>query len=313
LKWIIFFVISVLVANTFLAYIIGVDELGKIMVEPLSMHVGGFTMMIVFSAVFFFIYLWFREQVCLVVCPYGRMQGVLLDKHSIVVAYDHVRGEPRAKYSKEKPQGTGDCIDCLECVRVCPTGIDIRHGTQLECTNCTACIDACNHIMEKTDRPKGLIRYASEYNIVKKRKLRFTPRMMAYTGFLVALITLESFLLATRSDMDVTMIRARGMLFNREVDGRINNLYSVKIVNKTHHDQTVEFRPRTEGIEVKAIVSPLTVKADSLLETEMFIIMPETGIEHQKQELKIDVYCDGKLVQTARANFLGPVTKSQKK
>ena len=310
LKWTIFFIISVLVANTFLAYIIGVDELKKIITEPLSQHIGGFVMMIVFSAVFFFIYLWFREQVCLVVCPYGRMQGVLLDQHSIVVAYDHVRGEPREKYSKSPSPGTGDCIDCFECVRVCPTGIDIRHGTQLECVNCTACIDACDHIMEKTDRPKGLIRYASEFNIVRKRKLRITPRMIAYTGILLALVTLESFLLVTRSDLDVTMIRARGMLFNREPDGRINNLYSVKILNKTHSDMTIEFRPQMEGAEAKPIIQPLTVKADSLLESEMFIILGVNSIRHQKEELKIDVWSSGKKIQTIRANFLGPAVKS---
>lgn len=310
LKWSIFFVISILVANTFLAYLIGIDDLKGIVTEPLSMHVGGFILMIIFSAVFFFVFLWFREQVCLVVCPYGRMQGVLLDKHSIVVAYDHVRGEPRNKYSKTKVEGAGDCIDCFECVRVCPTGIDIRHGTQLECTNCTACIDACDHIMEKTNRPKGLIRYASEFNIVRKRKLRFTPRMMAYTGFLFVLIAVETVLLSTRSDMDVTMIRARGMLFNREPDGRINNLYNVKIVNKTHRDRIIEFKPQLEGVEVKSIINPLLIKADSLLDTEIFIILPEGTLDHQKEKLKIEIWSDGERIQTVKANFLGPAGKS---
>src|SRR5690606_5213797 len=156
-KWIIFWLISFLIANTFLAYIIGIDELKKIITEPVSEHMGGFTAIVIFTSVFFFVYAWFREQVCTAVCPYGRMQGVLLDRDSIVVAYDYVRGEPRAKFKKNKERTQGDCIDCFQCVKVCPTGIDIRNGTQLECVNCTACIDACNHMMEAVGLPTGLI------------------------------------------------------------------------------------------------------------------------------------------------------------
>jgi cytochrome c oxidase accessory protein FixG len=230
LKNVIFFVISFIVANFFLAYLIGIDEVFKIATEPLSQHIGGFVSIIIFSAIFYFVFIWFREQACLVVCPYGRMQGVLLDKHSIVVAYDHVRGETRHKYSKTPIEGAGDCIDCFECVKVCPTGIDIRNGTQLECTNCTACIDACDTMMEGVNKPKGLVRYASEYTIQTGKRLRWTPRMIGYTIFLFLLIGVETFLLATRSDIDVTVMRAKGTLFTTEEDGRISNLYNIHII-----------------------------------------------------------------------------------
>jgi cytochrome c oxidase accessory protein FixG len=132
-KHIVFFAIAFIIANTFLAYIIGTDELFEMMREPLAEHVGGFISLLVFTGAFYGVYAFFREQVCLIVCPYGRLQGVMLDKNSILVAYDYLRGEPRAKFKKNEERTKGDCIDCHQCVNVCPTGIDIRHGTQLEC------------------------------------------------------------------------------------------------------------------------------------------------------------------------------------
>jgi len=306
----IFYLLSFLIANVFLSYIIGVDELYKIVTEPLSQHIGGFISILIFSGVFYFIFAWFREQACLVVCPYGRMQGVLLDNHSIVVAYDHKRGEPRKKYSKEANTGAGDCIDCHECVRVCPTGIDIRHGTQLECTNCTACIDACDHIMEKVERPKGLVRYASEYTIQTGKKLRVTSRMLAYSGILVALVGLESFLLVTRSDVDATIMRTRGVLFNREADGRINNLYNIKIINKTNTDLDVELRVPIDGAEVRTIgIHGLMVKGDSLLDGEFFLILPEGSVDHQKNKVEVQLYVNGEMISKEKTTFLAPSSK----
>ena len=174
LKQAIFFGIAVLVANTFLAYIIGTDEVIRIATEPISKNRNGFIAMLIFSGVFYFVFAWLREQVCIAICPYGRMQGVLLDKSSITVAYDWVRGEPRTKIKKgQSPVGAGDCIDCNLCVKVCPTGIDIRNGTQLECVNCTACIDACDEVMEKVGRPKQLIRYDSLNGIESGKKRIF--------------------------------------------------------------------------------------------------------------------------------------------
>ncbi|MBL7943765.1 MAG: 4Fe-4S dicluster domain-containing protein, partial [Flavobacteriales bacterium] len=296
-------------ANTFLAYIIGVDELKKIATEPLSQHVGGFVAMIVFSTIFFFVYTWFREQVCLVVCPYGRMQSVLLDKHSIVVAYDHVRGEPREKFSKEQKHDRGDCIDCFECVRVCPTGIDIRNGTQLECVNCTACIDACDHMMDSVHRPKGLIRYASEHNIATGKPTRWTPRMIAYTGLLFVLIGLESFLLLTRSDLDVAVVRAKGTLFYREDGGMISNLYNVKIINKTRHDMPVQVQLTGDKGKVRWVGEPNpVVKADSLIDTQFFIMRAASDLTDQQSNVNIQVLSNGEIITTEKTSFIGPLS-----
>ena len=186
LKWIVFFIISFLIANIFLAYLIGSDQLLGYISDGPQKHKSTLISLLIFTGVFYFIFAWFREQVCIIVCPYGRLQGVLLDNKSIVVAYDHKRGEKeagRAKFKKneERPTtGKGDCIDCFACVHVCPTGIDIRNGTQLECINCTACIDACDHMMEAVDLPKGLIRYASEDAIEKKKKFRASLLFLPY-------------------------------------------------------------------------------------------------------------------------------------
>ncbi|MEZ4690204.1 MAG: cytochrome c oxidase accessory protein CcoG [Ignavibacteria bacterium] len=153
-KYLIFFILSFIIANTFLAYIIGTDKLFKIMTDPMSEHLSGFISIMVFTGLFYFVFAWFREQACILVCPYGRLQSVLLNKNSIVIAYDFIRGEPRGKLSKDNEKKTGDCIDCKKCVYVCPTGIDIRNGTQLECVNCTACIDACDSIMDSINKPR---------------------------------------------------------------------------------------------------------------------------------------------------------------
>lgn len=309
LKTIIFFLISVLVANTFLAYAIGVDELYKIITEPFSQHVGGFIAMLIFSGIFFFVFAWFREQVCLVVCPYGRMQGVLLDKDSIVVAYDYKRGEPRGKISKTEVKQTGDCIDCGDCVRVCPTGIDIRHGTQLECVNCTACIDACDNIMDQVHRPKGLIRYASENSISKGVKLRFTPRIIAYTVVLLLLVGLESFLLVTRKDLDVSVVRAQGTLFYKEADGRIANLYNVKIINKTRDDIPLHFKVRGKDAEVRLVGDKMPIAPkDGYLDTQFFVVLSTDQITQQTSKFIIEVWNETEEVTVAKTSFLGPVS-----
>ncbi len=265
LKHSLFFLLSFSIANTFLAYIIGTDELWKIITEPLSAHTGGFAAIMVFSLVFYAVYAFFREQVCTIVCPYGRLQSVLLDKDSVVVAYDHVRGEPRGKFQKKEtakkdcsctdcgncskiaPPPVGDCIDCMQCVQVCPTGIDIRNGTQLECINCTACMDACDFMMEKTGRPKGLIRYASENGITEKKKLRFTPRLRVYTTVLLLLTTAITAMLASRKPAGATVMRTAGMLYQERGKDSISNLYRIKLINKTTADMPVTLR--LEGTE----------------------------------------------------------------
>jgi cytochrome c oxidase accessory protein FixG len=305
LKYSVFFLLSFIIANTFLSYVIGLDELRKIISEPISAHKGGFIGIMLFTGVFFFIYAWFREQVCLIVCPYGRMQGVLLDRNSIVVAYDYERGEPRHKFKKES--SFGDCVDCSLCVKVCPTGIDIRNGTQLECINCTACIDACDTMMEAVKRPKGLIRFDSENGIKNKTKLKFTGRMKAYTAVLCLLIGVEVFLLATRSDYDATVLRAKGMLFQEQPNGRISNLYTIKLVNKTRDSLPVTLKIENLEGEIKVVGKDLAIRKEGVSEGQFFVVLKRSSLRQRKTQLKIGVYSNNRRIKTIKTNFLGPL------
>ena len=305
-KHILFFALSFLIANTFLSYLIGMDEVLKIATEPISTHKGGFAAIIIFTTVFFFVYSWFREQVCLIVCPYGRMQGVLLDKESIVVAYDYVRGEPRHKFTKKTDITKGDCIDCGLCVKVCPTAIDIRNGTQLECVNCTACIDACDQMMESVKLPKGLIRYDSEKGIAEKKSLRFTTRMKAYTAVLIVLIGVETFLLTTRSDYDATVLRAKGMLYQEQANDQISNLYTIKLINKTRDSMPVDVRVENMEGRVEIIGKALGVKEEGMFQGEFFVYLNRSLIKERKTKLVLGIYTNNKKIKTIKTNFLGP-------
>lgn len=305
-KHILFFVLSVLIANTFLAYIIGIKELKAIVTEPLYLHFGGFMAMMVFSAVFYAVFAFFREQVCTTVCPYGRLQSVLLDKNSVVVAYDYVRGEPRGKFKKEA-NDLGDCIDCMQCVNVCPTGIDIRNGTQLECVNCTACIDACNFMMEKTGRPKDLIRYASENGIANKQPLRFTPRLKTYTLILLLITGAITFMLISRKPFSGTIIRTAGMLYQERGTDSISNLYRIKLVNKTTTDVPLTLKLEKSTGHLEVIGQPVIhIKSEGQGEGTFFVVLPRTAIHQRKSEIKIGLYEGDKLIATKSTNFLGP-------
>lgn len=305
-KYTLFFILSFLIANTFLSYIIGVKEVMKIATEPIALHKGGFAAIMIFTTVFFFVYSWFREQVCIIVCPYGRMQGVLLDKESIVVAYDYQRGEPRHKFNKREPEAKGDCIDCDLCVKVCPTGIDIRNGTQLECINCTACMDACDHMMNSVKRPTGLIRYASERGIAESKPLRFTTRMKAYSAVLLVLIGIEVYLLSTRSDYDATVLRAKGMLYQEQPDGKISNLYTIKLVNKTRDSMPVTLKVENMNGEIQVVGKALGVKEENVSQGEFFVLLNPSDLHQRKTKLILGVYTGTKKVKTIKTSFLGP-------
>jgi cytochrome c oxidase accessory protein FixG len=306
-KWIVFWLMSFIIANTFLAYIIGVDELYKLITEPLSQNIGTFIGLVIFTTVFFFVYLWLREQVCTVICPYGRMQGVLLDRNSVIVAYDYVRGEKRGKFKKNEERTLGDCIDCNLCVKVCPTGIDIRNGTQLECVNCTACIDACNHMMDAVGLPKGLIRYASEHNIAKNRPWVFTTKMKAYTLVMCILVGVLTWLLASRTDVGVTLLRTSGQLYQEQPNNQMSNLYNYKVLNKTYQQKQVELRPENFSGRIELIgETKLVVPKEGTATGTMFIYLNKTDVRKRKTQLKIGVYEGGKKLTTITTSFLGP-------
>lgn len=306
-KHLVFLLFAFLIANTFLAYIISSDELFKMIREPLREHKGTFVSLLIFTGIFYAVYAWFREQVCLIVCPYGRLQGVMTDKNSILVAYDYLRGEPREKLKKDSRTDKGDCIDCFQCVKVCPMGIDIRNGTQLECTSCTACIDSCDIIMEKIGQPKGLIRYASENGIANKQKLRVTSRIIAYSSVLLVLIGLLAVLLLTRKDVDTTIFRTPGMLFQKQENDMISNLYNIKILNKTHKDVPVRLKMETPGGKIKMIGKEMVIQHESKGESEFFILFPKKILKDRKTVVWIGVYSGSEKLETVKTNFLGPV------
>lgn len=305
LKYTIFYAISFLVGNALLAYIVGVDELFKIITEPIAAHTAGFTAMIIFSGVFFFIFSWFREQACTVVCPYGRLQGVLLDKNSIVVAYDYKKGEERGKFKKNETRTLGNCIDCNQCVNVCPTGIDIRNGTQLECTNCTACIDACDFMMEKVNLPTGLIRYASENQIANNEPAKITTRNKAYGVVLLILMGIISAILLTRSDIDTTLMRSKGMLF-QEIPNTdsISNLYTLRMVNKTYHDIPVTMKVEEIPGNIKVIGNGISIlKKESTGEITFFVMTQKQHVPKRKNDIKIGLYAGDKKLKTLTTSF----------
>ena len=307
LKIVVFYLISFLIANYFMAYLISMDEVMRYVHEGIAAHSGTFSALIVFTSVFFFVYYWFREQVCIVVCPYGRLQGVLLDKNSIVVAYDYLRGEPRGKKSTGDA-AVGDCIDCKACVRVCPTGIDIRNGTQLECINCTACIDACDEIMDNLDRPKKLIKYASENNIVKKEKLKITGRIKAYSVVLLLIISALVFLLATRDDVDVTILRTQGMVYQKMPGGYIGNLYSARMFNKTHKDIKIKLSIPSEDGTIEIIGAPPVVGKENYAVVVFLIKKKATLITKRNTTILIQVQPEGKQLITKKTSFIGPIS-----
>lgn len=313
LKWSIFFIISFLIANIFLAYIQGSDKVLSMVKDGPGEHLGTLIALLIFTAVFYFVFTWFREQVCVIACPYGRLQSVLLDDKSVVVAYDHVRGEGengRAKFKKNQDrseQGFGDCIDCKQCVNVCPTGIDIRNGTQLECVNCTACIDECDHMMRSVNLPEGLIRYASESEISENKKFRFTPRMKGYTAVLGVLVAILVGMLFLRSDVEAKILRVPGQLFEHKGEN-ISNVYTFKIVNKTIKDfDDVQFKLIKPDGEIKVVGNNnITVPKEGMAQGTLFIEINQYLLDKDKTKVEIEIYSDGKLVDKTTTNFLGP-------
>jgi len=312
-KWFIFLIISFFIANVFLAYLISSDELIQMIEDGPETHLSTLIALLIFTGVFYFIFVWFREQVCIIACPYGRLQGVLLDNKSINVAYDFVRGEKeagRAKFNKQEDRvasGKGDCIDCKQCVHVCPTGIDIRNGVQLECVNCTACIDECDTIMEGVGLPKGLIRYASEDEIEKKAKFKFTARMKGYTAVLTILIGILIGLLFLRTEVEANILRLPGQLFQHKGDN-ISNIYTFKVINKTNEDFN-DIHLKLVGIKGTLKIvgqQDFKVKKQAMAEGTLFIEINQYLLQSDKTNLKVEVYNGNKKIETTKTSFLSP-------
>lgn len=314
-KWSIFFILSFAIANTFLMYLIGSDRVLLMVQEGPVAHIGNFTALMVFTGAFFFVFAWFREQACIVVCPYGRLQGVLLDRNSIVIAYDKIRGEIRSRFRKGEDReavGKGDCIDCGQCVAVCPTGIDIRNGTQLECVNCTACIDACDDIMDKINKPRGLIRYASENQIEHKQPFEYTTRLKLYTVVLSVLLITMGGLLFSRSTMQANILRLPGSNYKLGEDNYVTNIYQYKILNKSTQKQ--EFSIQIVGIENARVQAAggneLRADIQEFAEGVLIVSIPRGELKSSKEKIVLEIVDnDGRVLGKTKVGFPGPLAK----
>lgn len=312
-KHLIFFALSWVIGNTLLAYIIGSEQLIGIITDDPRKHVVGLGFMTAFTLLFYAIFARFREQACTFICPYGRFMSATMDENTLVVAYDHKRGEKRGPLKGAQPfdvratNGLGDCVNCRACVTVCPTGIDIRNGTQMECVNCTACIDACDTVMDKIGRPRGLIRYASQNSIERGEKFRFTPRMAMYLVALAGLSAVLAVLMFTRTDVETILLRAPGALYTEMGDGRIENLYTVKVVNKTPREIPLEFKLENLEGQVSLMGSPdFSVAKEQIAQASILVALPTSGLTETSTKLRIGVYSNGKRLETVNTVFVGP-------
>ncbi|MTI89739.1 MAG: cytochrome c oxidase accessory protein CcoG [Balneolaceae bacterium] len=325
-KHTVFYGIAFLISNMFLAYIIGKDQLFEIITDPPSQHLGGLSSMIIFSGVFYGVFAFMREQVCHFVCPYGRMQSVMLDNNSINVMYDYKRGESRAsvknRYQLENRKATladlgfsenetfGDCIDCFQCVKVCPMGIDIRNGTQMECVHCTACMDACDSIMDKIDKPRGLIRYSSENAIREEKRKILTPRITGYSAVLMILVATFITLLTMRADTETTIFREPGTLFQELPDDKYSNIYNIKVINKTFTEMNYELRLEQPQGEIVSLGDISTIPAQNSAEGRFLVKLSNNQLSGLQTEITFSVYANGEKIETVSSGFIGPADRN---
>jgi len=320
IKHSIFFAISFIISNLLLGYIIGGDALIALITSPPTRHAGGFFALLLFTVMFYGIFARFREQACTFICPYGRFQSVLLDENSLVVAYDHKRGEERGRlvkgltWEERLGIGKGDCVDCNLCVTVCPTGIDIRNGTQMECVNCCNCIDACNSVMERVKRPAGLIRHASMNNIDKGEKFSVTPRIKAYSILLGVLMTALIALLVTRDSISMDLLRMRGSLYQTQPDGRISNTFEAKVFNKTGTELRGNLRLIfPEGELVYGQDSALTLLPEQENKTLVVVLLHSDAITGRETSMDIGLEVNGKIVDHVKTTFMAPESAVQRR
>ncbi|MFA5619129.1 MAG: cytochrome c oxidase accessory protein CcoG [Weeksellaceae bacterium] len=306
LKHIIFYLLSFLIAMTFLSYIVGIDVILSAIKEP-TKHWIAIIGLLAFATVFYFVYAYVREIACTVICPYGRMQSTLMDKKSMAVAYNYNRGEPRGRKRKGKEDELGDCIDCGMCVNVCPTGIDIRDGLQMECVNCTACIDACDDMMRRVNKPERLITFATEHQLETntvgeksldlRSKLLLTLLIVLTAGFTAFMVTLPVF--------DSTVLRVPGQLYQEGQDGTISNLYKIKIQSKSPKDLPYSLAVKEENAQIEFVGTKLdSLKSGQLSEEIFFVRFPKGELEQRKTKINIQIKSGDKVIQNKKVTFL---------
>ena len=287
-KNLVFFGLSFVLANVFLAYFVGTHALRTWITESPSKHAAGFSVVAVTTGLVFFDFAYFREQMCTVICPYARLQSVLLDRQSLLIGYDAKRGEPRSK-GKPKP-GHGDCIDCQACVVTCPTGIDIRQGLQLECIACGQCVDACDSIMERIHKPSGLIRYASQDALESGRKPSvLRPRVLIYSALLLGLLTTLTGALLVKPGADVTILRGIGAPFSENGEQIVNQI-RIKVQNRGGREERYHVAlADLAGAQLIAPEDPLLVTAGEQRTTSVFVMAPRGAFSHASRAVHFRV------------------------
>jgi cytochrome c oxidase accessory protein FixG len=309
IKHALFFSLSFVIANVFLAWIIGAGPLFAIVTDSPSRHLPGLLAISIFSFVFYAVFARFREQACVLACPYGRMLSSLVDSQTVTVTYDAGRGEPRSRLvRREGSKSAGDCIDCHRCVTVCPTGIDIRNGIQLECVACTACIDACNDVMARVGRPPGLIRHTSTERARGRSRRLMRTRVMAYGAVWTVLVCSVVLLLRTRRELDFVILRQPGTLYATVAGGDIANFYTLEGLNRSGRVAPFSVEVlEPAGATVTILGSP-QVPPYGVLDTRLLLRLPPTAIVGPTTVVRLAVRSDGQIVQRIDSAFLGPST-----
>jgi cytochrome c oxidase accessory protein FixG len=311
IKWTIYLILSLHIAHTFMGYLLGPRELLAMSLHYPLDNKGIFIAVMIFTTIILIDFGWFREQFCLIACPYGRIQSVMMDGDSLVVAYDNKRGEPRK--SDASKDHAGDCINCYNCVKVCPTGIDIRRGTQLECIACTNCIDACDEVMEKVHKPKGLIRYTTENEIQGKVKKFITPRSIVYfTISLIFLTTLFTFI-SRSGNLIFQFYRGTDAPFqvlqNANGTSTVINHFTMKVVHQGDQKHTVDLiihEPELQNkIQIITVMHPLKFNKHEE-KTPIFFKFNPSVLKEGKFVLKVDVKENDVIINNIEVPLIGP-------
>ncbi len=304
-KYAVYLLLSLFLAHTFLAYFVGIDRLVVWVRQSPFDHPTSFLVMAVTTAGIMLDFTWFREQTCLVACPYGRWQSVLLDRQSLIVAYDTNRGEPRGK-GKDRAN-LGDCVDCGACVITCPTGIDIRDGLQMECIHCTQCADACDAIMARVGKPPGLIRYSSQAALAGERVRRLRPRVVLYPAAFAAVFGGFLYTLGSKAPADITVLRGLGEPYVVEPDGRVANQLRVKITNRT--DLAHAYTVSVDDVAPASLIAPdnpLTVPAGGTDALAMFVMLPPVAFHDGGRDITVRVSDGAGYTATVPYHLVGP-------
>jgi cytochrome c oxidase accessory protein FixG len=297
----VFLLISLVVTHTLLSYFVGVDQLRQWITSNPADHPAAFAVIVVSTLAVWFNFAIFREQMCIIACPYGRFQSVLVDRNSIGVRYDAARGEPRGRLrhtalptlEPTTPKSTGDCVDCTMCAQVCPTGIDIRDGVQLECINCTQCIDACNAVMTKVGKPTGLIGFYSQEAMEGGKTRLLRPRVVLYSTITVGFLAALLILILTKQPFDAALVRNGGLPFFINPQGKVENTMRLTLRNRSGEPQTFAVASQTPGVAIVESSANWTVPPGASAVQPLHLVAEDKVFEGGKRSAVIEITANG--------------------